>query len=252
MMFHFGFNRKKQNNEKSSLFGANGIPASLTLITTEDVFSSIPGDDAQTDKRPVLLVKAGTSVGIQDLPKLIRYGAKPDQFRLEDRQADGKKQTIDMDDRLLAVMTSPFKTQTDLANLVRQKDALVLETDERAINRMIDCLSASGLSLHRIHPVYLMNHLFWALEKYNAKIVCIGIQANVDYQKLYETLQRLKTYKQVETLILSVDDSFRSTNSMDWLNDLSQTYDAQIVFKPVSRFMLRPIVQGQQTTRSAV
>jgi hypothetical protein len=145
-------------------------------------------------------------------------------------------------------MTEPQRANLSAPQIMLNKDALVVETDDRAMNRMMDCLSACGIPLHRVHPIYLMSHLFWALDKYNAKIVAMGIHANVNYQELYDTLQKLKARQLVETIILTVDDSFRSQSSMEWLDDLADTYDVHVVFKPVSRFVLRPVLLGTENS----
>jgi hypothetical protein len=247
-VFRFGFKRKERHPEGPSLFGANGLPPGMTLVSKEDVYAAHQDDESSDSKRQVLLVKAGTAVKLADLPKLIRYGAKPHQFRLEKQQSSGKVQTTDLDEHLVRVMTEPQRANLSAPQIMLNKDALVVETDDRAMNRMMDCLSACGIPLHRVHPIYLMSHLFWALDKYNAKIVAMGIHANVNYQELYDTLQKLKARQLVETIILTVDDSFRSQSSMEWLDDLADTYDVHVVFKPVSRFVLRPVLLGTENS----
>lgn len=213
-MFGFIARRNVPEAQPEAHVGRDRTP--VTLVTREDIY-----------REQVLLVKKGYEVEMDDLPKLIKNGAKPSQF------------TLKMDPEEAQHVLGHGNPIVKLAR--SEKRVLVLDPDQKSLKRTIDCFFVCGFSLPRIHPVRLASHLDWALRKYQPQVLVADYEL-LDGRDGLSLLSGLTLADNVEHVILTLPARTFSSEEESLILELSQRKNIQVLKKPVSRFALHRLL----------
>lgn len=204
----------------------------VTLVSREDIYAQ------RLDHDPVLLLRKGSEITADDLPRLIRNGASPTQFRLEydETQAYTRETELPAFTRNTASPASdPISDALRAEKLIRKKrsrqSVVILEPDQKSLKRLIDCLFVCGFSLPEIHPVRMASQLDWAIHKYSPQILVVD----------YEGLQLLRNFDCAHApsqLIMTVSPDHELPE------ELYLEKNIRILQKPVNRFDLNALLNA--------
>ncbi len=211
----FGFITRKDMTEAKPLNRPAGGP--VTLVTKEDIY-----------REQVLLVKKGYEVEMDDLPKLIKNGAKPSQFTLKMTEEEAARELLGHSNPILQLARS-------------QKHVVVLDPDQKSLKRTIDCFFVCGFSLSNIHPVRLSAHLDWTLRKYQPQVLVVDYDL-LDGQDGLSLLNALQRPAGMEQVILTLPARTFSSEEERLILELSNRNHIRILKKPVSRFALNRLL----------
>ena len=203
----FGFTRRDAKFARPAALPAD----SVTLISTEDIY-----------REEVLVIKKGYELEIDELPRLIKHGASPNQFAL--------KGHTPLAEEVVNGHTNPILRMSR-----SQKPVLVLDADQRSLKKTIDCLFVCGFNLSRIHPVKIAANLDWAMQKYAPQILVI------DYEQLQnapEILHAVRQYGKLEKIILTISSQDAEPAILKW----SGGQTVQVLPKPVNRFAMNQLL----------
>jgi hypothetical protein len=216
----------------------------FTLVAKEDIFYT------QEDV-PVLLMKAGQGVDIHQVAKLIKFGVQPEQFILSEDP------TSTLPHNIFEAITDSLSKDAEITSdglpgkpLYFQKGAkdkiLILDSDERSIKRLSDCLKGYGIPLVNLHPLTNSQHLFWAVERYEPHILFIDfnpyLQNKSQLASLPETMMTLKSYPFIREVVLTAFLRPDQEEVRQDLQNLAKYYGAKVLLKPVNRFALSDVL----------
>lgn len=238
----FGFTRLFQQDTQSM----NPADRSAgVLISKEDIYRENRGLE------PILLLRKGYEITTEELPRLIRNGARPHQFQFKTQP-----ELLDYSESLQPrnahePQERPLKKSVSLRPLAsmdvgqHKKTVMILDPDQKSIKRLVDCLFICGLSLNRIHPVRMSDHLSWTLKKYKPQILFIdynlsGQQTGLD---ILESLPEiLMGQTGLETVIMTLSQNSNLTEAEKRLIAMfCETKNIAVLEKPISRFALKRI-----------
>lgn len=211
----FGFITRKDLAAALPSVRQGGAP--VTLVTREDIY-----------REQVLLVKKGYEVEMDDLPRLIKNGAKPSQFTLKMSPEEAAEQFLGHSNPILQLARS-------------QKHVVVLDPDQKSLKRTIDCFFVCGFSLSNIHPVRLSAHLEWSLRKYQPQVLVVDYEL-LDGQDGLSLLNAMQRPGGIEHVILTLPARAFSSEEESLILELSKRKHIQILKKPVSRFALNRLL----------
>ena len=238
----FGFIRLKQEEFRKA--ASEGI--SDVVISREDIYRQMPGAD------PILLLRKGFELSMDDLPRFLKNGAKMHQFSYK-HSAEPLRKVASRPER--PTQDRPL-SRNGMGNPILErrysplvgKRALILEPDQKNLKRLIDCLFICGLKLDRIHPVRMTSNITWALEKYRPSILVIDyhLPGSIDGLSM---LQAFSELSYLETLILTINpDQILSEEENDMITALCREKQIKLLTKPVSRFALHRLLDTKSVT----
>lgn len=213
----------------------------MVLISQEDIYRKSKGSE------PVLLLRKGCEVEAGDLPKFIKNGARPHQFRLKypDEAAVLLEEPTDFDQihQALEMVTNPITQSESLLRFQRsQKRVLILEPDARSFKRLMDCLFVSGFNLGLINPVGSPQGLAWTLEKHQPHILIVDLDLGKKQNGL-ELLLSLNRPSHLEQVILTLPERSQLNEAQqNVFYRLCEQKNIKILTKPVNRFALKALL----------
>ena len=226
------------------------LPVSLpagTLVSKEDIYRENKG------MAPILLLRKGFEVSMDELPRFIRNGARPHQFFFK---PSNSPDIADIEvpealpQQLKALrrqgMMEEFGVVSPYRSLQRdprdRQRVLILEPDQKSLKRLIDCLFICGTPLDKIHTVRLPQQLAWAIAKYKPQILMVDYALS-DQQTGLALLASLQSLPGVEKIIFTIDsDSPLSEAEQQTLEALGPAAKVKLLPKPVSRFTVNRIL----------
>lgn len=222
---------------------------SFMIVSVEDIYRAINGLNRGRPGDPVLLLKKGIEVQATQLPRLMKNGADPSQFRL--KAADGTESfvsdpVVPMTNVMsMSSMTHPlFEAPASLVRALRsQKRVLILDPEQKSLKRLIDCLFMCGFQLDKLHPVRMASSLHWALHKYTPHVLVI------DY-RLSEKQNGIQILHNLQGVLPSLEQVILTTpplqNLSSWearrIESFCENWNVHLLPKPVSRFALKQIL----------
>ncbi len=226
------------------------LPVSLpegTLVSKEDIYRENKG------MAPILLLRKGFEVSMDELPRFIRNGARPHQFLFKPSES-AEIAEVDLPEALPQQLKSvrrqgmmeEFGTVSPYRSLQRdprdRQRVLILEPDQKSLKRLIDCLFICGTPLDKIHTVRMPQQLAWAIGKYKPQILMVDYALS-DEQTGLALLASLQSLPGVEKIIFTIDpDSPLSEAEQQTLDALGPTANVKLLPKPVSRFTVNRIL----------
>jgi len=243
-MFGFLHPRNRESNPAAAGPQAGWPPG--TLVSKEDIYRENKG------MAPILLLRKGFEVSPEELPRIIRNGARAHQFLFKPAESHEVGQIPEpepLTQQLKEVRRYGLLEEFDAAQNHRvqsdpraRKHILILEPDQKNLKRLIDCLFICGTPLDRIHTVRLPDQLAWAIGKYRPQVLV------VDYllpsgQTGLELLAGFASLHDVEKIIFTLDpDSPVSEQEKKALESNCPSQSVKFLKKPVSRFTVNRIL----------
>ncbi|MEB3287047.1 MAG: hypothetical protein VKJ04_06050 [Vampirovibrionales bacterium] len=224
-----------------------GLTSQTAINPAEQPIVLISKDDIYADEgKQILLLKQGMEVPSDLLPKLIGCGVDPARFELKDPIPAAEIPQIDLHSR--------EALRSIRANALSKKHVLVLDTQQKSIQRSINALTQVGFTLGKIHPVRLSQYLGWALDKYEPSILVIDYE--LESRKIppersaLDVLEELvgqtpDSLAQLEQIIMTV--SVASASYIPDYEAFIQRVEAlgiDVLFKPVLPKALEDIVHN--------
>jgi hypothetical protein len=248
----FGFLRpfKPANREAQPAARQDAAWPPGMLVSKEDIYRENRG------MAPILLLRKGFEVSPDELPRFIRNGARPQQFLFKPSESPD-----------IGTLSSPEPLSQQLREVRRyelleefdaarnrpdasypspipqtQKRVLILEPDQKALKRLIDCLFICGTSLDKIHSVRLPEQLAWAIGKYRPQVLVVDFDLP-NGQTGLELLTGFPSLLSVEKIIFTVSpDAPLSEPEKSALEGLCPDRSVKFLKKPVSRFTVNRIL----------
>jgi hypothetical protein len=213
-----------------------GVPQ---LVSREDIY-------ARQGDRTVLLLKKGTTVGVDMLGKLVNCGADPAKFSLV------QCGEIDQGSAITAIRsghTNPIGHNNNVDQAVRSiragKRVVVVNPDHRQLNRLLGSLVHCGFSLGRLQPVRQLSHLGWSLKKYRPDILIVDdetapgsnpLESLMELEKELSGLEQIIALVSPESVVLS-DPALQA----DFL-EAADRLQVDVLLKPANRFNLNELL----------
>lgn len=240
------FDKQELPEESSSPF---------MLVSIEDIYRAINRLKTGRMGEPVLLLKKGIEVEATQLPRLMKNGANPSQFRI--KSADGTvSEEVTADSFAGLPVTNPiFEAPASLVRTLRsRKRAIMLDSDQKSLRRLTDCLFMCGFQLDNLHPVRLSSNLNWALQKYMPHVLV------VDYH-LSGKQNGIQVLHMLQPALPSLEQVILTTPPLQtlpgWEARRIETFcengNVYLLPKPVNRFALKQILdEAIQNTDSLI
>jgi hypothetical protein len=203
----------------------------------------------QKGSHPVLLMKAGHSVETSSIPRLLKFGIRPEQFLLEEKPA-----TQEVFQDAVAALPPEARVMSGLDGVELQpppqffqrgakNKILIQDSDDRSIKRLTDCLTACGIPLANIHPVPVLETLFWAVEKYQPQVLFLDFTPyafdSPTRQSLGKTMEQLKQYPCLQRILITTQLPPEQEGLRQEMLALGEYFGASVLFKPLNRFVLK-------------
>jgi hypothetical protein len=217
----------------------------FTLVSIEDIYRVIKRLKTDRSGEPVLLLKKGIEVEADQLPRLMKNGANPSQFRI--KQADGERLSQFATASALesAQVTNPlFEVPAALARTLRsRKRALVLDVEPKSMRRLMDCLFMCGFQLDNIHPVRIPSSLNWALQKYRPHVLVVDYQLS-GKQNGIQVLQTMQPSLPFLEQVILIVPPLATLHGWEVrrLEAFCKNRSIFMLPKPVNRFTLKQIL----------
>jgi hypothetical protein len=258
----FGFQRLGKPLDQTSHPAAGST--TMILVSKEDIYRNNRG------QAPILLLRKGQEVAMENLPKLMQNGVRPEQFSFQYRQPEPVKQApgIRTGDSIRERSTDHSGSDIPVADLLKKREAfkaavsnpimaslrtaipaerahkkvLILEPEQKCLKRLIDCLFVCGFNLEKIQPVRIPDHLSWSIERHHPNILMINYQLSGEKNgvALLKSLQRTPG---VEHIILTIDPYPTLPMAEEVaLRKFCDEKAVKILYKPVSRFALNQLL----------
>jgi hypothetical protein len=254
-MERYGFKRMTTATSQPDLGSLDSglpLPEGVSLVSRHDIY-----DANQT----VLLMKGGTRVSRHLLAKLLGFGVSPNAFQFQDLEGKPLERQADLLRQIAQKrLQSPVKVEPSLRSGMHQEAprqnfsvnqrVLILEPDEKTIERLTDCLLYNQFQLDHIHPVRSKERLDWALKKYRPDVVFVAFNLGEGAHGL-ETLRYLRSLSQTQKLVLTVEVPSGKPDIRRKLNKTVMYYNANILFKPINRYMLRDLFESLDSAVAA-
>lgn len=216
-----------------------------TLVSKEDIYRENRG------MAPILLLRKGYEVSPEELPRFIRNGARAHQFLFKPAQNHEVSQINGPQSlpqqlkemrrvELMEEFGGPYPTHKSEDR--DQKRVMILESDQKSLKRIIDCLFIGGMPLDKIHSVRMPEQLAWAIGKYRPKVLI------VDYllpngQTGLELLAGFSSLHSVEKIIFTLNPNDPlAEEEKQTLESACPSQSVRFLKKPVSRFTLNHIL----------
>jgi hypothetical protein len=202
---------------------------SVTLISKTDIYAD--------SERRVLLLREGMEVPSDLLPKLISCGVDPAQFALKE-PADISQL---MDRNTIDVL------KTIRSKVLSDKHVLVLDSQQKSIQRTINVLTRVGFSLGKIHPLRMPQYLSWSIEKYQPSVLVLDYELGKDENalgllfKLQSEMPELLS--QMEHVIVTMPVGAIPDSIYEGFLATVEALNIDVLFKPVMAKSLESILQ---------
>ncbi|MBK8190337.1 MAG: hypothetical protein IPK79_07785 [Vampirovibrionales bacterium] len=231
-----GFPQLGARSESAAL-----IPSGVQLVAREDIVVVQGG-------RSVLLARAGMSVSEELLPKLIRYGAEPSQFILEESAPTAAKASAPSlrplrkqdESSQASAMMNPVRSRPTQAR--NWHSILVIESDERACRRVSDALTLCGVRSKDIHLARSGAHLQQALQAFSPSVLIVS-DAIHPVTSIIAYLRRLREESCVERVGLISSLSRLQEAERRKLLALASGSGVHVLFRPITPFSLTPLLE---------
>jgi hypothetical protein len=246
-MFRFFHQRNREVSPAAK--PAHALLPAGTLVSKEDIYRENKG------MTPILLLRKGLEVSPDELPRLIRNGARAHQFLFKPAESHEvatlpspaslphqlkSHRRHDLIEELRP--TPPLAYQPLAADPLQKKRVLILEPDQKSLKRLIDCLFICGTSLDRIHTVRIQDHLAWALDKYQPQILIVDY-ALPNQKTGLELLANFTALPGIEKIIFTLaPDAPLTAAEIETLETFCPEKNIRILKKPVSRFTVSRIL----------
>lgn len=195
----------------------------ILLISREDIYSDYG--------RGALLLKEGREISPQMLPRLIDCGAQPAQFYIRQLAEDGE--WVDSE--------SIGKVKT----VRHHQHVVLLDPNQKSIQRTMQTLVTCGFALGKIHPVRLNDYLGWTIEKYQPHVLVADYHLHGNITAL-DFLARTPlglddADSQLEQIIITVPVQ-AITHQEHFLAQVDHI-QADVLFKPVQTRAMQAILR---------
>lgn len=195
----------------------------ILLVSREDIYSDFG--------RGALLLKEGREISPKLLPRLIDCGAQPAQFYIRQLAEDGEW----VDSEALG------KVKT----VRHHQHVVLLDPNQKSIQRTMQTLVACGFALGKIHPVRLNDYLSWTMEKYQPNILVMDyhLHGNITALDFLARQPFALGHKDcpLEQIIVTVPVN-AVTNPNHFLAQVDHV-QADILYKPVTQQALQTILR---------
>ena len=211
------------------------LPEGVRLIAREDIFAAQGG-------KAVLLARAGMAVSEELLPKLIRYGAEPSQFVLEESAAPATdtRTALPRISALPDMMSTPMMT-TPAATTRNWQSLVVVEPDDRAFRRLNDALSLCGVRSRDIHVTRSAGHLPDMLASHAPSVLMVSDSIH-PASSMMAYLRRLQSACGIERVALMSGLSRAQERERQQLLLRAEEAGIHVLFRPITPFSLTPLL----------
>lgn len=238
------------------------LPKGYDLVTREDIFS-----------RGLLIIREGSPVSAQLLPKLMRHGAKPQQFILRHQPASfpGQTQesfeeaswdTDDLSGELGVSMPPPnaghpgmtvpdalggeyhyndAQVQVPLGQDSRA-DMVIVDPSQSQLRKTMDTLAASGVHDNHLHCTHQADQLIPWLRRFKPAVLILDETAH-PLTSMVPKLNALRRTFDLEHIVLTVrsippeDSPFRAIDRERLLETIAAS-GVEVMTKPLNRIGL--------------
>ena len=277
--FHRAFERKinpaswdEQNAPMHALTSKNR-PKGLQFSVDEDLYC-LPDVRAHgtNDAEPVLLLKKGASMALSDLPKLLRNGVNIRQVSLQvhnPETGESKPLPKDIPPQALADlarfqqfdMSPPGESQSVPAapsslqkpESARFRRVMVVESDQKQLKRIMDCLFLCGFHPGQIHPVRMTRSLDWAVAKHQPDVLLVNyhLSPNATGMAMLAAIRKqLPPHAQI--VVTLPIPSGRNPDENKLIQTLCADWNIQIVYRPMNRFALKKVMGSPKISPNPV
>jgi hypothetical protein len=213
------------------------------LVSKEDIYRENKG------MAPILLLRKGLEVSMEELPRFIRNGARPQQFEFkpaEQEFADEPGNNLTnyaLSHQLRALHRQAFLEELnetpyppESGDPRHKKQVLVLEPDQKSLKRLVDCLFICGTPLDKIHSIRLPEQLGWAIDKYQPELLVIDYAFCMSGQGLQQ-LAGLAAGTSFAAIVFTLAQGIvLSPESTQKIQNACPAQTVRFLEKPVSRF----------------
>lgn len=214
------------------------LPDGVRLIAREDIFAAQGG-------RAVLLARAGMAVSEELLPKLIRYGAEPSQFVLEETAtpATGTRTALPRVSALPDMRSTPMSTPSSppAATTRNWQSLVVVEPDDRAFRRLNDALSLCGVRSRDVHVTRSAGHLPDMLASHAPSVLMVSDSIH-PASSMMAYLRRLQSACGIERVALMSGLSRAQERERQQLLLRAEEAGIHVLFRPITPFSLTPLL----------
>jgi hypothetical protein len=227
------------------------LPPGVQLTSKHDIYNH---------DHSVLLIRAGQTVNAELLPKLLNFGVSPRDFSYVGtpaNQAQASATPIALPLPAARMPVTRPETHRELSPEVAafaaglqppltspQRKILILDPDDRGIGRLTDCLVACGIPLHDIHPVRMVEHLTWAVRKYQPEMLFIDFNLGKGRHG-FEVIRYIADSGLDPAVVLTLQLMPEKVALREKILAAAETLHASVLFKPINRYDLYRILQRE-------
>lgn len=211
---------KRLGNPSPSLSAS--MDASVRLVSRENIYSD--GENG------TLLLKKGTEILPDALPKLVQCGADPSLFYIKANPQPGN--SYDTNNPVL---------RDARAAIFATKRVLVLDSNPKGLTRMMNQLVSLGFSMGKIHPVRMPQYLGWSIEKYQPDLLILDYQLSGSLNAL-DVLKSATECANVPQVIMTVPTGVVTKFNQENFFAQVDALQVDVLFKPVPLTALEGIV----------
>ncbi len=225
------------------------MPEGYELEVREDIYAS-----------GLLLIKEGATVTTQQLPKLLRHGAKPQQFMLRSTETAMPTQPEAMAATLSAPHHTPPGTTVpetlalppNLTNntVSHRADIVIVDTSDNHRKRLMDTLSLSGVRLAHMHCTHSPENLVAWLRQFKPALLIVDEHSH-PLTSMVPKLNTLKRTFNLEHIVVTVDPpaTVLDDGLIDREGQLQRLSNAgfEVITKPLNRLSLSKLIECYKT-----
>ncbi len=175
------------------------MPEGYELHVREDIYAS-----------GLLLIREGSRVSTQQLPKLLRHGAKPQQFMLKSvapttapthtNQPHTEPNTPGVTAPETLALPDKFTADT----VTHRADVVIVDTHDNHRKRLMDTLNLSGVLMAHLHCTHTPDNLISFLRKFQPAILVVDEHSH-PLTSMVPKLNTLKRTFNLEHIVVTVD-----------------------------------------------
>lgn len=222
------------------------LPDDMELLAREDIYAA-PSSNGESSSNGLLLLPAGVTVKPHMLPKLIRHGAKPAQFIIQNRET-GETQNVDMPSLAPPVgVTLPEALQGTGPRTTagaHSMEMVLIDPSDKHLRKLIDTLTMAGVRMPHLHCSHDPAQLIEWVKRVRPSVLIVDEAAH-PLTSMVAKLNSLRRTFGIEHVILTVAPQATAGDVVDRERILDQARQAgiEVVTKPLNTFSVSKAVR---------
>jgi AmiR/NasT family two-component response regulator len=223
------------------------LPDDMELLAREDIYA-LPASGSASGATGLLLLPAGVTVKPHMLPKLIRHGAKPTQFIIQNRET-GETQVVETPLPTTPVgATLPEALQGSAPRVAatgaHAMDMVLIDPSDKHMRKLIDTLTMAGVRMPHLHCSHDPAQLIEWVKRVRPSVLIVDEAAH-PLTSMVAKLNSLRRTFGIEHVILTVAPQATAGDVVDRDRILEQARQAgiEVVTKPLNTFSVSKAVR---------